>query len=464
MFDDWIDVLLSGSLEIKLPQIAATSGSTPPMQGSGTISWDADSGIRIQAVTDGARGLDSLFSGVVPMPGTLIPHSEYLTFSGQTQHGWDVSTCPTNRDGIHLNSASPEVVWDLQTHGLTLEHKTSDEAKRRIRILMGPLPQGGWTRFSDIEDNNPFFGGKSGSRDWLYSRGEFGEVAARRRSDEWFEVVVLPADDKALGEAHVIITAVARAFGFILGRRSAIRGHEEINGGKTTRVLDTRQRVSTTNTILPPLGWQSTYMGNVEPLLGPTIDFFLTELGEKVASYLYVCWDAADNAHATQLAISSICVEGLLKLAAKMMGPAEPDDCDADLAALGAWIATKPAGFSPQFLARLVGMRPTFSSLSPKDIFRDWIRRGVLGVTVDDMKAWSETRNPSAHGKLSTTVDSQPKLQDRVTRHARVQSVLNRIILKLIGYTGEYIDYSRPGHFPAVFPSEPVPPSEGVTP
>ena len=43
---------------------------------------------------------------------------------------------------------------------------------------------------------------------------------------------MLPADGKPLGEAHVIITAVARAFGFILGRRSAIRGHEEINEGK----------------------------------------------------------------------------------------------------------------------------------------------------------------------------------------------------------------------------------------
>ena len=98
MFDDWIDVLLRGSLDIKLPTLGVASGSTEPMQGSGTISWRADTGIRLQAVTDGARGLDSLFSGVMPMPGTLVPHSEYLTFSGQTQNGWDVSTYPTSRD------------------------------------------------------------------------------------------------------------------------------------------------------------------------------------------------------------------------------------------------------------------------------------------------------------------------------------------------------------------------------
>jgi hypothetical protein len=146
---------------------------------------------------------------------------------------------------------------------------------------MGPLPRGGWTRFSDIEEKNPFLGGNSCTRDWLFCRGKFGEIAARRVSDDWFEVLVLPADDKELGEAHVVVTAVSRAFGFILGRRTAIRGHEEITEGKTTRILDTRQQVSTTNTILPPLGWQLTYLSNLETILGPTIDFFLTEVGRR---------------------------------------------------------------------------------------------------------------------------------------------------------------------------------------
>lgn len=461
MFDDWIDVLLSGSLEIKVPQLTAKSGSTQPKQGSGTISWQADSGIRIQAVIDGAP--DSLVFGVTPMPGTLVPHSEYLTFLGRTQHGWDVSTYPTSRDGIHLNSARPEAVWDLRTHGLTLEHKTSDEAQRRIRILMGPLPKGGWTRDSTFEDKNPYFGGLSHSRDWLYSRGKFGEIATRQRSGDWFEVLVLPANGPEWGEAHVIIASVARAFGFILGRRSAIRGYEEINGEKTTRVLDTRQLSSTKNTLLSPLGWQLTYLDNVELLLGPTIDFFLTEVGEQVASFLYVCWDVADSAHATKLAISSICVEGLLKLASKTMGPAKPESCDADFAALENWIVGKPEGFTEQFLKRLSGLKGMFTNLSPKDIFRDWIARGVLCVTKEDMDAWNDLRNTSVHGNLSTTMDSKPKLQESVSRNARVQSVLNRIILKLIGYEGEYIDYSKPGYSPAAFPSEPRCPAKEVT-
>ena len=83
---------------------------------------------------------------------------------------------------------------------------------------------------------------------------------------------------------------------------------------------------------------------------------------------------SSNNAHATQLAISGIRVEGLLRLAARTMGPAEPDDCEADFAASDKWIESQPAGLTPQFLARLGGLRPSFTSLGPKDIFRNRIR------------------------------------------------------------------------------------------
>ena len=121
-------------------------------------------------------------------------------------------------------------------------------------------------------------------------------------------------------EAFTVCTAVARAFGFVLGRRCVIRGHEEINESRETRRLDTRYPKTTTNSLLQPLGCQLEFMQNVERLLGLAIDFFLTELGERVAPYLYLCWDTADNSHLTQLAISSICVEGLLRVAAEAMG------------------------------------------------------------------------------------------------------------------------------------------------
>jgi hypothetical protein len=277
-------------------------------------------------------------------------------------------------------------------------------------------------------------------------------VSARQRSDDWFEVRVLPNEGEPMCETCAVCTAIARAFGFVLGRRCVIRGHEEINETKETRWLDTRYPKTTRNTLLQPLGWQLEFMQNVERLLGLAIDFFLTDLGQQVATYLFLCWDTADNAHQTQLAVSAICVEGLLRLAADRLGPSKPEVAQSDIARFQDWLKTNPAGFTPQFLNRLGGLTGMFKSLSANEILRDWVTRKLLGVTKDDAKAWGETRHPSAHGRLSGAA-SQNELQIRVTRHARVQNLLNRIILQLMGYTGPYIDYAQPGHPPAEFPA-----------
>ena len=252
-------------------------------------------------------------------------------------------------------------------------------------------------------------------------------------------------------EATAVCTAVARAFGFVLGRRCVIRGHEEINENIETRRLDIRSK-TTKNTLPQPIGSQLEFMRNVERLLGLAIDFFLTELGKRVAPYLYLCWDTADNSHLTQLAMSSICVEGLLRVASETIGPTQPQVDPADLTAFQAWLSTTPAGFSQQFLNRLNGMTGMFRNLSVNEIFRDWVARGVLGVTREDSQAWNDTRNPFAHGRIAAA-ENQQELQTRVFRHIRIQNLLNRIFLQLMGYTGAHIDYAQPGHPPTEFPA-----------
>jgi len=304
---------------------------------------------------------------------------------------------------------------------------------------------------TQTEIHNDVFGHRSSHRDWLTTTCSLGRVSARQRSDDWFEVRVVPNDGQPTCEAFTTCTALARAFGFVIGRRCVIRGHEEINETVETRRLGTQYPTTTTNTLLQPLGWQIEFLQNVERLLGLAIDFFLTELGGRVAPYLYLCWDTADNSHLTQLAISSICVEGLLRVAAGTLGPTRPQVDQADLDAFQAWLRTMPVGFSPHFLNRLGGLTGMFSQLSANEIFRNWVSRGILGVTRDDLQAWSNTRNPSAHGHLANAA-SHDDLQVRLFRHHRVQNLLNKILLQLMGYTGVYIDYAQPGFPTAIFP------------
>lgn len=451
MFEDWLDILLRGTYEASLPTLTVTSEEIGTLTGSGQISWGGDSEIRIQAVTNGGDTLTNLLFGRLATPGHLVSHSTFLTFSGRTQQGWELTADQVPRNGYRTHINLPDVVWDLGISGITFRHESLSPTGRSLRILMGPLPPQ-WVRITETDISNEVFGHRAACMDWLTTTCSIGRVSARQRSNEWFEVQVLPNKGVPMCETNVACTAIARAFAFILGRRCMIRGYEEINETSKTHRLNAYYPKTTRNTLLQPLGWQLEFMQNVERLLGMAIDFFLTELGERVAPYLHLCWDTADNYHLTRLAISSICVEGILHVATAKMGPMQPQADPADLAAFQSWLNSSPAGFSEQFLNRLNGLGGMFGKLSANEIFRDWISRGVLGITQDDFEAWKAIRHPSAHGRL-TDAGSQDELQTRVFRHDRVQNLLNKIVLQLMKYTGAYIDYSQPNFPSAQFPA-----------
>jgi DUF1016 N-terminal domain len=63
VFEDWLDILLCGAYEVSLPILTVASDEIGTLTGSGQISWNADTGIRIQAVTDGGNTLTSLLFG-----------------------------------------------------------------------------------------------------------------------------------------------------------------------------------------------------------------------------------------------------------------------------------------------------------------------------------------------------------------------------------------------------------------
>jgi hypothetical protein len=448
--EDWLDILLRGRYEVSLPNLTVSSSQIGALNGSGQIGWNPEEGIRIQAVTNGRDIFMSSLGRDICPPGHLIPHSTFHTFSGQTQDGWELTADKVSPGGNRIHSNNPSVVWDRKTPGITLlKDRTAGEG-RSLRILMGPPPPQ-WVRMTKTEVHNSVFGTGSSRRDWLTTTCKIGVISARERSDEWFEVMVLPNENEPIRPTNEVCTAVARAFGFIFGRRFVIRGHEDINENGKTRRLDTQFTETTTNTLLLPLGTYLEFMVNGERLLGLAIDFFLTELGQRVAHYLYLCWDTADNSHVTRLTTSSICLEGLMREAAKSMGPTKPHVDHADLNAFRTWRSSQPDGLSQQFLNRLNGLVSSFSSLTAKDIFRDWINRQVLEVTKDDLNSWDKIRNPSAHGQMAAS-GSRDELQTRVSHHTRIQNLQNKIVLQLMGYTGTFVDYAQPGFAAAVFP------------
>ncbi|MCL5945589.1 MAG: hypothetical protein M1472_01895 [Planctomycetes bacterium] len=454
MVEDWIDVLQRGTYEVRVPTLTVSSGEIGTLNGSGGISWNANSEIRIQATTYSENQIDPLVFNRTVVPGTLISHSVYLHISGKTADNWEIETATIPRSGHHTHMGISYVNWDISTASLTLQRNTTGSPWQRFRILMGPAMPG-WTKHTKTQVENDVFGTESVSLDWLSTECNIGRVAARRRSDEWFEVRIIPPNQKQVMDEFASCTAVATAFGFILGRRCIIRGYEHINGNHEIRRLDARQNEFSKNALFGPIGGTGLdYLKNVEKLLGLAINFFLTDLGKSVAQYLLLCWDTVDNIYTTRLAMSSLCLEGLIRMAAKQLGPDQPQILPSDLSAFSQWLEMKPDGFSEQFLIRLNGLKSIFGTLSVKEIFRHWCDHKILGVTQDDIDAWSDIRNPSAHGRVITS-NNQVELQTHVNHHARIQNLLNKILLQFMGYQGQYINYAQTGFPSAVFPCPP---------
>jgi|ERR1051326_8025620 hypothetical protein len=450
--DDWMRVLIAGAYDINLPTLAITQGPSNRFAGSGRLTWDARSGVRVQAITDGAELLQARFGRIDFRLGQLIPLDTYITAMGTSHDGWSVESNPVSLDGYSISTRSPHVVWDFNTHGLTLRRERLTVATdRTLRILFGPCPPH-WTRSTVTETQNPRFGSQLWDRDWLLTPSRIGEVAARKLSDDWFEARVTLDQSLSERDTFDVITAIARAFGFVLGKRILFRGYQEEVGDDESRYLVTINQETTRSRLAPPLGDQLEFMGSVEHLLGPAIDFFLTDLGRRVGHHLEMCWDTVDNTMATFLTVVSISLEGLVRLASGGSGPIDPGYAESDREAINAWLTAQAANLSPRFVQRMRGFLGALHHRRPVDVLHDWQRRGFLAVSSDDIESWEVIRHRAAHARLIQGRVPRDELQNRIDRLHRVTNLINRIVLHLIGYRGVYLDYSQPNWPPAEFP------------
>ena len=186
MFEDWIDILLSGNFEFNIPELTVSSSEIGTLAGSGSVRWNSETGIRIRAMTNGR---DAVMSGKSDTAwGQLIDHDKYCTFAGRTDEQWEFANIPEPRDGHNTSSNLPTVVWDLKVRSITLQRETSRHSGGNLRILIGPdLPK--WIQNTNTKVENVTFGSRSSSRrDTMAFSCNIGQVSARRRSDDWFEV------------------------------------------------------------------------------------------------------------------------------------------------------------------------------------------------------------------------------------------------------------------------------------
>lgn len=452
MSDDWLDILLNGAFEVTLPTLTLGQKDSAQFLGSGHLNWQVNSGVRVQAKTNGAEELSKNFGHLGISPGKIIPPERHILAMGCTPDGWDVQTSPVSFPGLSLHWDSPHVIWDFVSPGLSLTRAKRNHGRGHVlRGLLGPPPKR-WIRATETEVHNKYFGLRSFELDWLLVETRLGPVAARQRSNQWFEIKVevneVCPDTKPLD----ILFVVATAFSFVLGRRVFIRGFEDNSADRETRYLEASDQEPSKNHLPMPLGNASAYQANIEALVSQAIDFFSTPSGKQVAQYLYLYWNTADDLFPTQLAVASIAVEGLLQVASESSADKDPGWTSADRTLLEKWLKESRDRLSTRFGNRVEGFMVGLDHKRPMDILRDWQARGLLAINDDDIKAWRETRNPAVHARFSIFAPEYNKLQTQFNDFYRVLNLMNRIVLQLIGYSGLYVDYAQPNWPETDFP------------
>jgi hypothetical protein len=453
---DWLECLQSGDLELTLPQLTLVVGNGSKFSGNGRVAWRAESCARVSALTDGAEAPFAPL-GVLRL-GQLIPATNYIHLIGNSQEGWEARTDPVPMTECRSDGASLQLTWDFTTPGLTLTRKPGYGPPRRIiRALLGPPPPR-WPRATVTDVRNDEFSARKWCSDWLMSTLSFGRLAARRQSELWFELKIAIETEPPAADAIEIVIAAARAFSFLLGRRLSFRGYEDVTADYEARYLAARNRPVTLNELPQPLGQDNAYHEGIEGLLAQATEFFLTEDGRRVAGYLHLCWDTADNDITTRMAIASISLEGLLRMVSPDRRRDDESYTQADVGLVREWLNTSECRLSPRFIKRLEGFLDGLRHRRPVDILHGWQARGVLAVTRADLEAWENGRNPAAHGVLAWPAVDHEKRQALFSRFYRVLNLLNRVILQLMGFRGRYRDYAQPSwpevDFPAALPEE----------
>ncbi len=198
MFDDWLDILLRGSLDLNLPAITLSFGDGTELTGSGHLTWNPDAGLHVRAVTGGVSEMYARLrqSGT---PGQLLPDEDYLTASGRTQCGWDMTASRVPFGGSTVDPDSEHVVWDLTPELLefTRARLGPRPCNRIIRALLGPPPKD-WIRPTRTEIHNEHFGG------WTSSLSNQGLPEDLR--DRYNELIARRQDEALTPEEHSLNT------------------------------------------------------------------------------------------------------------------------------------------------------------------------------------------------------------------------------------------------------------------
>lgn len=153
---DPLSDLEQGHYEVELInlQLVGGNGSTH-YTGQGMLTWTADTGLNIQALTNGGEQVVAGFLKRAPPPGKLLRPEDYLRLDARTQSGDQVTVKRLLTGNSRCHVDSPNVVWSWPSHDICSPVSICGPALRAgkpaIGLLMQPVSLPLWPRGSRID-------------------------------------------------------------------------------------------------------------------------------------------------------------------------------------------------------------------------------------------------------------------------------------------------------------------------
>jgi hypothetical protein len=446
MLDDWMSVLESGKYETLLRDLTISRPGGEMHRGVGLLTWGEDDGVDFVAETehDGDP-----FSLVSPFQlGQIIPAKEQYRLTATVPSGWHLETSAFVTSPS-IDFAGGLSTWTHKCRALTLSRPLNSDFKPSLLALVKPLKQFVYPKLSEIHDDNPYFGRTRKLSDWFEHEGSFGRVVVRRSGAESALVLIKGEIDQ--DQFETALESVRLAFSFVEGRSVQVVGYQALACNEQRRRI--YPKLSTTEgTFVPVL--MAMYGGGREPygpLLCRAIDFFHTETEKAYSDQLRMCWAMSDS-YASQRAFAACAaVESLVQ----KVNQVSPELGSKEIRAqevIRRYLSNPRKKLDQSFVHRIDSFFAAMKRSTPKDILQGWSESGFLGTEEADLKAWGELRNRVSHGHLHFHVPEKefPELSRRFKSLARVQNMVNKLVLLAMGYEGYYFDYAK--YMPSTFP------------
>lgn len=409
------------------------------LDGQGKITWD-ESGVSIQAQTNGASELQKSMFGPQQKIGELLPDEFYFRLEGKTQAGQIVTIDRVMPENYKMHSGSEHVDWNLGRHDILDLVKVTDKIAHQklsgtTEFLLSPEEIGTFPRLSETTYENPFFGSKSTRRDWLQFECKLGQVSAQKRECGIIRCKIKHESQIKLEELEAIQAAIA----FLTGRQVGFRAVEIRWNNETHRYFGWRSPKRSANRMSPPIGLAITSVQLYETFLSKLTAYFLTPRGIEVASLIYACQDSTDNSFTTHAMVVCAALEGMLKPYSKELVVSSGLSAD-DKATIVAFC--NKTELPENAVRRLEGFMNGMESPSVDQVLRNWIEDGYLEVSTSDHKAWKSLRNAVMHGTRVLAKTTQKKTQKRIDEIGRLTNLINKLAMSEAEYFGRYHDCS----------------------